>query len=86
MDWKRLVATGVTPAGSTAAISYTTGNTPVPDATWTPFAAITGTAGPLTGSGRYVQFKIDMAQPTAGGKTPVISDVSVISPEAVGDL
>ena len=78
VDWKRLVATGVMPVGSTAAISYAIGNTPVPDATWTPFTAITGAAGPLAGSGRYVQFKIDMAQPTAGGRSPVISDVSVV--------
>jgi hypothetical protein len=78
VDWKRLVASAVTPAGSTAAISYATGNTPLPDATWTVFTAITGNAGPLAGSGRYLQFKIDMAQPTAGGRTPVVSDVSVI--------
>jgi len=78
VDWKRLVASVATPGVSTVSISYSIGNTPLPDATWTPFTAVTGNAGPLAGSARYVQFKIDMSQPTVGARSPVVSDVSVI--------
>ena len=62
--------------GTTATIAYRTGDTPAPDAAWTPFTAV-GTGGTIAGSARYLQFVIQFTS-TSSAKTPVIQDVSVV--------
>jgi hypothetical protein len=61
--------------GTTITITYRTGTTPTPDATWTPFAAV-GKLGALTGSSRYVQFMIQMT--SNGVVAPVVQDVTIV--------
>src|SRR5262249_16314025 len=61
--------------GTTNVITYRTGNTPTPDASWTPFTAL-GTAGAMTGSSRYMQFMVQMTT-TNAAKAPVVQDVTV---------
>jgi len=62
-------------SGTTTVITYRTGNSPVPDASWTPFTAL-GTAGALTGSSRYIQYMVQMTT-TNPGKAPAVQDVTV---------
>jgi hypothetical protein len=62
-------------AGTTTVITYRTGNSPVPDASWTPFTAL-GTAGALTGSSRYIQYMVQMTT-TNPAKAPAVQDVTV---------
>jgi hypothetical protein len=74
--WQKLTSTSTIPSGSTSTITYRSGNTPTPDdGTWTAFTAL-GTGGVLSGSSRYVQFRIQMTS-TTGAKAPVIQDVTV---------
>jgi hypothetical protein len=73
--WQKLTTTSTVPSGTTSTLTYRTGTTPTPDASWTPFGAI-GAGGTLTGSSRYVQFAILMTT-TSGAKSPVIQDVTV---------
>ena len=44
------------PAGTNIVLSYRTGATPTPDATWTEFTATSGSGGALSGTSRYFQF------------------------------
>jgi hypothetical protein len=74
--WQKLTSTSTIPSGSTSTITYRSGSTPTPDdGTWTAFTAL-GTGGVLSGSSRYVQFRIQMTS-TTGAKAPVIQDVTV---------
>jgi len=56
--WLTMSWTATTPAGTAIAMSYRIGNTPTPDASWTAFAPVAVSGGPLAGSARYVQFKV----------------------------
>jgi hypothetical protein len=62
-------------SGTTTAITYRTGDTPTPDATWTAFTTL-GTGGALTGSSRYVQYMVQMT--SNGVKAPAVQDLSII--------
>jgi alpha-tubulin suppressor-like RCC1 family protein len=73
--WQKLTATSSAPTGTTMTLTYRTGDTPVPDGSWTSFTAA-GTGGALVGSSRYVQFAIQLNS-TAVAKTPTIQNVTV---------
>jgi hypothetical protein len=74
--WQKLAMTAVVPSGTTATMAYRRGDTPTPDdGTWTAFAAPAG-GGVLSGSSRYVQFRIQIST-SSGAKSPVIQDVTV---------
>jgi hypothetical protein len=74
--WLTMSWTGSTPAGTNIALSYRTGSTPTPDATWTAFAAVSSSGSPLAGSSRYVQFKVQEST-TVPAQTPVLKDVTI---------
>jgi hypothetical protein len=75
-SWLKLTTTSTIPSGTTSTITYRTGMLPNPeDGTWSAFTAL-GTAGALTGSSRYVQFRIQMTT-TVAARTPVIQVVTV---------
>jgi len=75
--WVSLNWTATTPAGTTVAVKYRTGNTATPDATWTPFTAVTTAGAPLAGTSRYVQFMITETT-SVPAQTPVVSDVTIV--------
>ena len=56
-NWTTLVANGLQPPGATYVLETRTGNVPVPNGTWSPFAAV----GPLDAinspHGRYLQYR-----------------------------
>jgi hypothetical protein len=74
VNWSKMTWTSTLPASTTIVFQYSVGNTPTPDATWTPFTNVPA-AGALTGSSRYFQFVI---KETTGdpGQTPVVSSVT----------
>jgi len=76
VSWLTMSWTGSTPAGTGIALSYRSGNTPTPDATWTAFAAVSSSGAPLAGSSRYVQFKVQEST-TVPAQTPVLKDVTI---------
>src|SRR5205823_6430639 len=64
------------PAGTTLALSVRTGNTPVPDATWTAFTALAGSGSSVGKSSRYLQYQASLAA-TDPGQTPALQAVTV---------
>jgi hypothetical protein len=52
------------------------GDTPIPDATWSAFAAVSQPGGPIGGRARYAQYRVDVA--TADPNvTPAVEDVTL---------
>jgi len=75
VTWLTVASAGTTPAGTTVTYKYRSGNTPTPDATWTPLTTA-GTGGALTGTSRYFQFVV--TETTSDTKTtPVVKDVTL---------
>jgi hypothetical protein len=74
--WLTMSWTGSAPSGTAIVMSYRTGNTPTPDATWTTFAAVPASGAPLAGTSRYVQFKVQEST-TAPAQTPVLKQVTI---------
>ena len=73
-DWGTLTWTGSTPAGSGMALSVRTGDSAVPDGTWTAFAPITS-GSDITTRGRYLQYRMD-ATTSDSATTPVLTSVT----------
>jgi hypothetical protein len=64
------------PPNTSLSFSYRTGDTPVPDATWSSFTGIPSSGSPITGSSRYIQYAAALASsdPTA---TPALESVTI---------
>ncbi|HEY6506170.1 MAG TPA: N,N-dimethylformamidase beta subunit family domain-containing protein, partial [Chitinophagaceae bacterium] len=63
-------------AGTTLDISVRTGNTPVPDGTWSAFTPIATSGTTVGGNSQYIQYKADLAT-TNTGITPTLKDVLI---------
>ncbi len=74
-QWLKLTASSSAGAGTTLALTYRTGDTATPDASWSSFTA-PGTGGVIAGSSRYIQFRIQETS-TNVAKTPIASDVTI---------
>src|SRR5207302_1826073 len=70
-----LAWTADTPAGTSLTMRIHTGNTPTPDATWTPFTGVGANGGAIGTTARYVQYKADL-RATDPSQTPVVYDVT----------
>src|SRR5262249_9619823 len=66
--------TTTVPAGTTAVVSYRTGNSATPDPTWTGFMPVPA-SGALSGTSRYLQFSIQETT-SVPGQTPAVKDVT----------
>src|SRR5262249_61749310 len=75
VTWTNAVWHGSAPAGTGVVLSVRSGNTPVPDASWTAFAAA-GSGGALRGTSRYLQYRLQLST-TDTTQTPSVNDVSV---------
>lgn len=73
--WGIATWTASLPVGTTLSLLARTGNTAVPDGTWTAFLPLTNGA-PVGGSNRYLQYRADLA---TGNNlfTPVLEDISI---------
>jgi hypothetical protein len=65
------------PSGTSLTMQVRKGNTPVPDGSWTAFAAIAASGGTVGGTGRYIQYLATMTANAAGDQTPSLRDVGV---------
>jgi hypothetical protein len=76
VTWLSSSWTATTPAGTAVAVQYRTGNTPIPDASWTAFTTVSTSGGALTGASRYVQFTV--RETTSDSKqTPMLKDITL---------
>jgi hypothetical protein len=69
-DW-----TSEEPPGATLDVLVRTGDTPVPDGTWTAYVTLPGSGFPVGGSSRYLQYRVDLGT-SAPARTPVLFDIS----------
>ncbi len=76
VTWHTLGWSADTPAGTSLALSYQTGNTPTPDGTWTSFTPVSASGGALTGNSRYIRYAAQLATSDTT-QTPVLKDVTV---------
>jgi len=76
VDWGGLSWTSDTSAATSVAFFARHGDTPVPDATWSAFAAVAQPGGAVGGRSRYAQYRVDLAS-TDPNATPAIEDVTV---------
>ena len=75
INWESIDFTAEKPAGTSLAIAVRTGNTAIPDASWTPFTAIAA-PGALAVQSRYIQYRADLASSDVH-VTPVLSDIRI---------
>lgn len=73
--WASLVWTSTLPTGTSLTMSVRTGNTPVPDGTWSSFKTLTS-GKQIGGNSRYIQYRVQM-KTTDPAQTPTVSDVTV---------
>ena len=69
VTWTSMSWTASAPAGTTIALQYRTGNSPVPDATWTAWTSVAASGAAIAGSSRYAQFVVKETT-TATAQTP----------------
>jgi hypothetical protein len=65
-SWNTLTTDGTVPPGTSLAIETRTGNAPVPDGTWSPFAPLSG-AAVASPPGRYLQYRAVLASGDGDG-------------------
>ncbi len=82
-DWGALAWNASTPAGTGVAVSVRTGDTAIPDATWTAFSPIASSGGDVPGSSRYLQYRAQLTT-TDPAATPTLGDVSISYSTASG--
>ena len=74
-DWGALSWIADTPAGTGVALSVRTGNTAVPDGTWSAFAPVANGAD-IAASSRYLQYSAGLTTSDAT-QTPTLGEVSI---------
>jgi hypothetical protein len=75
-DWGALSWSATTPAGTGVTLSVRTGDTAIPDASWTAFSPIASSGDDIPGSSRYLQYRVQLTTADPA-QTPALSDVSI---------
>ncbi|MEO8256999.1 MAG: DUF4082 domain-containing protein [Acidobacteriota bacterium] len=78
--WSSVAWTAQVPDGTTLAMSARFGNTPVPDSSWTSFAALAANGGSPAVTSQYGQYRAVLSG--NGSATPVVQDVSMAGANA----
>jgi hypothetical protein len=76
VPWASMSWTADQPTGTSLAMSVRTGNTPVPDGSWTGFTAVAASGMALTASSRYIQYQATLST-TDTTQTVVLRDVTI---------
>jgi len=76
VDWDTIGWSADLPAGTSVTLSVRSGNTPVPDGTWTAFSPVTANGTELTISGQFMQYRANLTS-TSPNVTPALRDVTV---------
>jgi VCBS repeat-containing protein len=75
VSWLGATWSASVPAATSLALSVRTGNTPVPDGTWTAFAPLASSGATVGKSSRYLQYQASLAA-TDPGQTPALQAVT----------
>ncbi len=76
VSWLTMSWSAEQPVGTDIVVSYRTGNSPTPDATWTNFVTVPASGAPLAGASRYIQYRIQEST-TDLQQTSVVKDVVI---------
>lgn len=76
VGWDALSWHAVMPASTTLTLSVRTGNTSIPDASWSSFMPIASSGDTIGGSSRYIQYQADLAT-NDPNETSVLQDVRI---------
>ncbi|HTC67144.1 MAG TPA: Ig-like domain-containing protein [Candidatus Acidoferrum sp.] len=77
VSWASISWTADQPTGTSLSMSVRTGNTPVPDGTWTAFTSVSQSRVPTTSKSRYIQYRTSLST-TDTTKTAVLHDVKIM--------
>ena len=75
-DWGALSWGASTPSGAGIALSVRSGDTAIPDSSWTAFSPIASSGGDIPGKSRYLQYRAQLTT-TDPAATPTLGDVSI---------
>ena len=75
-DWMSANWTADTPSGTSLAMNVRTGDTPVPDGSWSAFIPIPAPGNGVGRSSQYVQYRADLGT-SVSGATPVLKDFAL---------
>ena len=75
-EWGAMSWTTGTPAGTSVALSVRTGDTAVPDGTWTSFAPMASSGDSIGATSRFIQYRAQLAT-TDPDRTPELQDVTI---------
>jgi len=76
VPWATISWNADQPTGTSLAMSVRTGNSLVPDATWTAFTPVSQSGVPATGKSRYIQYRAALST-TSTTQTVVLRDVTI---------
>jgi hypothetical protein len=74
VQWNSLSWMNQAPTGTAVTLSVHTGNTPVPDASWTSFTTIPASGGAINATSRYAQYRATLTS-TDSAVTPSLDEV-----------
>jgi uncharacterized protein (DUF2345 family) len=78
LNWDIVTWTSDTPAGTSLIVSVRQGNTAIPDASWSPFVALSGPGTAIGGTSRYLQYRVQLST-TDLSQTPALRDITIKS-------
>jgi hypothetical protein len=76
-SWNTLTWTGRTPGDTAIVMAVRTGNTPTPDASWTPFSTVCASGGSIGATARYAQYRAVLVGATDAQSTPALQQVDI---------
>src|SRR5207344_1355269 len=74
--WGTIAWTSDLPAGTGVVLGVRQGNTPTPDASWTPWTAMASPGTPVGGVSRYLQYRATLTT-SAPAQTPQLQNVRI---------
>jgi hypothetical protein len=77
VSWNTLSWTSRTPGDTAIVMAVRTGNTPTPDASWTPFSTICTSGGSIAATARYAQYRAVLVGATNTQATPALQQVEI---------
>ena len=76
MKWPSVVWSAEEPVGTGVTVSIRTGNTAVPDETWTEFERVSASGAPVSSTSRYIQYRLQL-NTSASDSSPVVREVII---------
>ncbi|HEX5164078.1 MAG TPA: IPT/TIG domain-containing protein, partial [Thermomicrobiales bacterium] len=74
--WGGMFWSANVPSGTSVSVSVRTGNTPLPDGTWTAFSTLSSSGSSVSATSRYLQYRVSLAT-TSSAQSPAFRDVTI---------